>query len=36
MTDHALLALAARCEAIQARWPALPWRLICELARPAP
>lgn len=36
MTDHALLALAARRETVQARWPALPWRLICELARRAP
>jgi len=35
MTDHALLALAVRREAIQARWPALPWRLICELAKSA-
>lgn len=38
MTDLALLAAAARLEAVLNRWPALPWALAVELAkwRPAP
>ena len=36
--DRALLATAARLEAILARWPALTWAVACEMAawRPAP
>ena len=32
MTDRALLAAAARLEAVLARWPGLPWSVACELA----
>lgn len=32
MTDLALLAQAARLEAVLARWPALPWAVAVELA----
>ncbi len=36
MTDCALLAAAARLEVVLARWPGLPWAVVCELAKPRP